>query len=143
MKTIKEQKAEFTLNKLIGYEEGIMTRREWIKLQIAKGSTAKGETKNRCEFNRTKYNRMNGKEQEEYEKKCSEQIPCYNLYFKDGSFIEITRAEYDYFNDMLLSMELRGEQMDLPNRIGAGIATNEEIEADMQKEFEFFNKYCR
>jgi hypothetical protein len=37
MKTITERRAEATLNKVFRYTEGIMTRKEWLKLKIAAG----------------------------------------------------------------------------------------------------------
>lgn len=100
MNTSAAQKgrSEKTLNTLVSYSEGVMTRKKWLELQFKNGSTVEVSTKNRVEFNRTKYNRMSCyKEQEEYEKKCNEQVVCYNLNLKDKSFYHITKFEYEYF----------------------------------------------
>ncbi|MEL7586649.1 MAG: hypothetical protein AAGU19_08030 [Prolixibacteraceae bacterium] len=98
MKTIQEHKAEHTLNKVFRYRDGVMSRRDWIDLKHSQGCTVAIGTKSRVQFNRIKYNRMSSyKEQEEYERKCDEPVPCYKLCFPEGFYNEITKAEYDYF----------------------------------------------
>lgn len=126
-------------------EGGIMTRREWLKMQMIKGAEVKEDTKNRVQFNRTKYNRMTSdNEQEKYMKKCNEKVVCYELHLPGQSaFWEITKTEFDYFNNLKLAEDKATEQMELTYKIEAGTATNEEIEQDEQKEFEFFNKYLK
>jgi hypothetical protein len=89
-----------TLDVKMNYPEGVMSRREWIMLMRTRGACVKTSTRNRVDFNRVKYNRMNSAEQDEYEKKCNEKVPCFNLVLADGSFYHITRAEYDYFNTL-------------------------------------------
>ena len=96
----QKAKAEKSLNVVVRYPEGIMTRKEWIELQFKNGSTVEESTKNKIDYNRTKFNRMNYKEQEEYLSKCYEKIPCYNLTMKDESFYHISKAEFDYFNSL-------------------------------------------
>lgn len=99
MKTITEQREAHTLTVKVRYDEGIMTRKEWIELKHSQGCYVEQGTKNRIDFNRTKYNRMNGREQEEYEKKCEEKVPYYKLKTKGQSiYTEITKAEFNYFN---------------------------------------------
>jgi len=39
MSTIQEKRKEFTLNKVFRYEEGVMSRREWLKLKLSQGWT--------------------------------------------------------------------------------------------------------
>lgn len=104
MKTITELKAESTLNKVFRYDEGIMTRKEWINLKVSAGWMPIESTKTQNQFNRIKFNRMNGREQAEYERKCNEIITCFNL--KQGTqFYEITKAEFDFANSLLLTHE--------------------------------------
>lgn len=129
-------KAEKILNKKFRYEEGIMTRREWLNMWRIKGATVEESTKNRIQFDRIKYNRMNGgiwsNEQSEYEKKCNEMIPCYNLRIpNERSFFEITKTEFEYFNNMALAEDLATEKRQMS-----------EDEA-MEKEFEFAAKYFK
>lgn len=94
-------KSEKSLDIKMNYPEGIFTRREYMQLQHSKGATVKEETKYRCTFNRTKFNNMtNYAEQMAYEAKCAEVVTCYNLYFVDRGFIEITKTEFDYFNSL-------------------------------------------
>lgn len=98
-----EAKKEKSLNTLVRYEEGTMTRKEWIRLQKRKGATVEESTKNRVQFNRTKYNRMSSyKEQEEYERKCDEKVTCFYLYLPapERGFYEITKYEFEYFNSL-------------------------------------------
>lgn len=100
MKAALKAKADKSLEIKMNYSEGIFTRREYMQLQHSKGATVKQETKARIQYSRTKFNRMNDAQQREYETKCNERVPCYNLYFADRSFIEITKTEFDYFNSL-------------------------------------------
>lgn len=127
-------KIEKVLNTKVRYEEGVMTRREWLNMWRVKGATVEESTKNRIQFNRLKFNRMKGgiwsNEQSEYEKKCNEMIPCYNLRIpNERSFFEITKTEFEYFNNMALAEDLATEKSQMS-----------EDEA-MTKEFEFAAKY--
>jgi hypothetical protein len=97
---IQEAKTQATLNKVFRYPEGIMSRREYIKLHKSQGAEVKESMRNKIEFNRTKYNRLEGRQQEEYEKKLEEKIVSYELHFSDKSLIYITKAEFDYFNSL-------------------------------------------
>ena len=147
-KNIQDYKKEAILNKVFRYDEGVMTRREWLNLMRVKGAYVEESTKNRIQFNRIKYNRMKGgiwsNEQEEYEKKCAEIVPCYNLKFpSESSFFEITKTEYDYFKGLELSEDINTQKMELTHKIEAGTATDEEIQEDENRDFEFFHKYAR
>jgi len=102
----QQAKAIKSLETKMRYSEGIMSKKEWIELQIEKGSRVEQGTKNRLRYNRIKYNRLRGglysNEQEEYEKKCNELITCYRLYPSKGtSSWEITKSEYNYFNSLI------------------------------------------
>lgn len=147
-KNIQDYKKEAILNKVFRYDEGVMTRREWLNLMRVKGAFVEESTKNRIQFDRVKYNRMGGgiwsNEQEEYEKKCDEKVPCYNLRTPSNSyFFEITKTEYDYFKGLQLAEDINTQKMELTHKIEAGIATEEEIQEDEQRDFEFFHKYAK
>jgi hypothetical protein len=49
------------------------------------------------QYNRTKYNRMNGYEQEAYEKKLNTLKTEYRLYYTDTVFTTVTKEVYLYF----------------------------------------------
>lgn len=97
-----QAKKDKSLNVRVRYDEGIMTRREWLKMQFAKGASVSEGTKNRIQFDRIKFNRMKGgiwsNEQSEYEKKCNEKVICYELRLPgESSYFEITKTEYEAF----------------------------------------------
>ena len=101
MNNLQQIKADKSLDTLVRYPEGVMTKRQWIDLMRNTGATTEQSTRPRIYFNRTKYNRMTGREQEEYERKCEERIPCYNLKpCNSTGYFEISKAEYDYFNSL-------------------------------------------
>ncbi len=144
MKTIKDYRKESIMQKKMRFAEGIMTRKEWLDLMRVRGAYVKEGTKNRIEFNRIKYNRMgNYTEQQEYEKKCNEKVPSYQLYEKGvkNTFFEISKTEFEYFQNSQLSEDILTEKYDLSERIEAGLATEEEMQEDMNNEMEFFAKY--
>ena len=87
-----------SLNTLVRYEQGIMTRREYIEMQKKAGARVEISTKNKIQYNRLKYNRMDGREQDVYMKKCNEKVTCYILCPPgDKYFTDITKTEHDYF----------------------------------------------
>ena len=106
MKAAQQAKAEKALQKLIHSEFGVTTKAEYIRKHKESGGTVSIGEKPSIEWNRTKYNRMNGKEQEEYERKLATKIPCYKLHSKlnEGNYpsvyCEISKTEYDYFNSL-------------------------------------------
>jgi hypothetical protein len=102
MATINERKAESVLNKLVNYSEYvIMTRKQFCEKMFKEGATVKKGTKFKIQYSRTKYNRMNGREQEIYDKQCAEKIVCYQLTPKGVDWnIEITKTEFDFFNTL-------------------------------------------
>lgn len=95
-----QAKTDKALNTQVRYPEGIMTRREWIKLMHSTGATVKEAFKSKIQYNRTKYNRMTGAEQEEYERKLQEKTVCYELHLSNGGFFDILKCEYDLFNSL-------------------------------------------
>ena len=44
-KNIQDYKKDATLNKVFRYPEGVMSRREWLRIMQVKGATVKEETK--------------------------------------------------------------------------------------------------
>lgn len=99
MNALQQGKVNAILSKKYRYEEGIMTRKEWIELMKANGATVKVGEKCPIQWNRRKFNRMDYKEQAVYNKRLEERVPCYELYRKGETniFTEITKTEYDYF----------------------------------------------
>lgn len=140
MKNITDYRKQSILNFKMRYEEGIMTRAEWIKIKLSQEWYAKEETKSKIQYSRAKFNKMNRKEQEEYERKCAEMVPCWVLQKGRESF-EITKTEFEYFNQLMLEQDIKTEKHHLQYKMDAGIATNDEIEQAEQKELDFFKKY--
>lgn len=95
-------KQEKVLDTKVYFTEGLMTRRDWLILQKQNGSTVRESTKPRNKFSRTKFNRMMGADQQkEYERKCfEEKVICFELVLTDRSFYEITKTEFNFFNQL-------------------------------------------
>jgi hypothetical protein len=100
MEIAQRKRAEKSLGTLVRYNEGIMSKKEWIDIKKNNGCIVAKELGNRICFNRIKYNRMSGEEQTEYEKKCNQKVIKYRLYEPNGTFYDISKAEYDYFNSV-------------------------------------------
>lgn len=143
MKNIQDYRKESILQKKMRFAEGVMTRKEWLDLMRVRGAIVRRDTKNKVQFNRVKYNRMGSLgEQNEYERKCAEIVECYNLYPKgEKSYFEITKTEWEYFQNAELAEDILTQKYSLSERITAGIATEQEIQEDMDKERELFAKY--
>lgn len=130
MKPINEHKTEAILNKRFSYDEGVMTRREWLNMWRIKGAKVEEKEVPKYEFNRAKYNRLSGNEQEEYERKLSEKKIGYSLRLPDGhTSYDLNKTEYEYFKNMELAEDLNTQKQAM---------TGEEWE---QNEFEFARKY--
>jgi hypothetical protein len=142
MRTIQQKKAEHTLNKVLRYPEGIMSRRDWLNLQRVRGAFVKEETTARVQFSRTRYNRLTGQAQDEYYQKTLQKRPCFNLYFDNRTFIEITKAEFEYFQNMQISEDIQTQKHEIRHKIEAGVATEQEEQEYMQDDFNFFAKYA-
>lgn len=144
MKNVQDARKEFILNKQMNYNGEILTRSAWLKRCFKQGAFIVLSESPKIKFNRLKYNRMNGREQEQYEKQCSIMIPCYELHFKNESgFYDITKTEYDYFLNLQLECDMLTEKMEMPYKIEAGTATNKEVHDYMQKDFDFINTYYK
>lgn len=132
-----------TLDTQVRYSEGVMSRRQWLKMQMIKGATVSEGTKNKVQYNRTKFNRMtSNQEQEEYLQKCAERVICYELHLPgERAFWEITKTEYEHFKALELEEDISTQKYELSGKIEAGIATDAEIDEAMEREFEFAAKY--
>ena len=97
MTTIQQKRIEATLNKLINYQEGLMSRKQWLKLKFNEGCKAIEVTVPKYKYNRLKYNRMSGYDQNIYEAKMKETKISYELKELDNCFYDITKIEYNYF----------------------------------------------
>jgi len=99
---ITEAKAQATLKKVFRYNEGIMSRAEYMRLQKSKGAKVEMCMKSKTHYSRLRFNRMNQAEQDEYEKRLNTKAPCYELHYNavGRGFIDITKAEYDYFKSI-------------------------------------------
>lgn len=100
MKSITEHRQASTLNVKVRYPEGIMTRAEWLQLMKSQGYTVKEVQEPKVIYNRIKYNRMTGREQDEYERKCNEMKTGYRLCTSESSSYDITKTEFDYFQNL-------------------------------------------
>ena len=144
-KNIQDYKKEATLNKVMRFDGIIMTRRDWLRAKMIEGWKVEEKEVPAIQFNRAKYNRMDGFEQQAYDKRLAEKKIEYRLTTdkEDGrEFYVITKTEYEYFNNMELAEDKATEAMELTYKIEAGTATDQEIEQDEQKELEFFHKYA-
>lgn len=97
----QQAKADKTLDTLVRYDEGVMTRRDWIKMQVDKGATVKMRMESKTVWNRRRFNAMNWEQQQAYEKRMETKVPCFSLHIEEGSYYDITKTEYDYFNSLL------------------------------------------
>ena len=129
MKSLQDYKKDATLNKVFRFEEGLMKRREWLNMWRVKGAFVKEEQTPKVQYNRIKFNRLEGKAQEAYEKSCNEMKTAYRLYITDRSSYDITKTEFEYFNNMVLAEDLATEKSQM---------SEDEVTA---KEFEFAAKY--
>ena len=102
MTKARQAKADKVLDTLVNYSDyGIKTRRQFLELVHKTGGTATETTKPKVRWDRRKYNRMDWDEQKEYDRKCAEMIPEYIIFPpKSVSFYEVTRTEFDYFNNL-------------------------------------------
>ncbi len=160
MNNLKQAKAAATLNKIFRYPEGIMSRKEWLNLHRIKGATVK-EVRRRDYKAEEKiaedlaWQRANVplgnpnypstaaylKQKAEFEKGIYKTEYRLNIPGQ-STFFDLNKTEFEYFQALELAEDKATEAMELTYKIEAGIATDEEIEEDEQKEFDFFNKYC-
>lgn len=157
-KSIQDYKKEATLNKVFRYPEGLMSRKEWLKLMRVKGWVAE-ESNIRNYAAEEKLS-----ESVEWQRKNvplgNPNYPSTKAYFEDKARLEagifktvyslkngnssydITKTEYEHFKSMELEDDILTQKNDLSYRIEAGIATDEEVNEAMDKELNFFSKYA-
>lgn len=100
----REIKNDKSLDILVRYAEGgVMSKRNWLQMQLNRGSYVTTREMAKYVWDRVKYNRMsNQAEQEEYERKMNERKIAYILMHPENEnlFWEITKTEFDYFNKL-------------------------------------------
>lgn len=158
-KNIQDYKKDATLNKVFRFEEGVMSRREWLRVKMVKGWQAEIIT-NR-DYNKEEKVRNELQERRKHIPTGNPNYPSTAEWLKDKAVLEagiykteytlkdgkggysyvITKTEYDYFNNLQLAEDKATEQMNLSHKIEAGIATDQEIDEAMQKEFDYAAKY--
>lgn len=159
MKTIQQHKQDATLNKVFRFEEGTMSRKDWLKLKMVQGCKVEERTRRNYAAEEKLQNWLDREKREvplgnpnypstKYYLEEKERLANgiykteYVLNESTGSGVfDITKTEFDYFNQLQLTEDLGTQKMELAESIEAGTATEEEIENDMQEELEFFNKY--
>lgn len=158
MKSITDYKKDATLNKQLRYPEGIMSRRDWLKMMQVKGWEAEERTRRnlaaeeklsewlRREKMQVPFGNINYPSTKFYlEEKARLEAGIYKTEYalKNGnSIFDITKTEYDHFKALQLEDDILSEKMEITHKIEAGTATNEEVNAYMQEDFAHFQKYC-
>lgn len=157
MKNIQDYKKEAILNKTFRYPEGIMTRRQWLKMMHIKGWQAE---------ERTRRNHAAEEKLEEWLRVEKMNVPLGNSEYPstkhylqekqrlaagifkteyclklDNSIYDITKTEYEAFKALQLEEDINTQKNELSEKIETGTATDAEIDEAMQKEFEFAKKY--
>lgn len=103
MQYLAELKATKYLKKLVKTTEwGITSKGERLEKAKAEGWVVEQDEKPSVKYDRSKYNRMDWAEQQEYDKKLNKMVPEYKLKRPggDGSYYEITKTEFEYFNKL-------------------------------------------
>ena len=99
----QQARAAQALSKLIRYKGAVMTITAYLQELKNEGLTPSIGTTGRLQYSRTKYNRMTcTKEQDEYLRKCDEQVTEYraNDPAPSTSFYVLTKTQYDYFTSL-------------------------------------------
>jgi len=154
-----QAKQDKTLDILVRYEQGVMTRREWLNMWRIKGATieemrlrnyaAEEKLKKWLYDNRDDNSgNPNWPPTKRYNEKREELAAgIYKTFYylheplPSRSCYEITKTEYEYFRNMELAEDKATEANELNYKIEAGTATPEEEAEAMAKEFEFAAKY--
>ena len=84
------------LDKMMRFDEGVMSRRDWLLVKIQKGASVSTKEVPSVQYNRHKYNRLEGAEQKQYEAQLAKKKTEYRLW-KETTFYAITKTEYDFF----------------------------------------------
>ena len=139
------------------FEEGVMSRREWLRVKMVQGWEAEERTRRnhaaedklkewlRIEKMNVPFGNPNYPSTKHYlsEKKRLEAGVFKTEYIlKNGSSVyDITKTEYEHFKAMQLEDDINCQKNEIPLKIEAGIATDEEVNQYMQEDFDFFAKY--
>lgn len=92
-------KAENALNKSVRYNGEVMTFKQMVLKSLSNGANPGTVQVNKIkDLTRRQFNRMDGRQQDEHERRQKEagKITEYRLNFPDGSFIDITKTQYDF-----------------------------------------------
>ena len=103
-KQMNEARSNKILDQQVRYDGIVKTRRQFIIESIEKGSTLKIYQINKIkDLSRVAFNRMNGFQQDEFEKKqkAAGKIDEYNIVHEDESMHTITKTEYDFALSLL------------------------------------------
>jgi len=156
-KNIQDYKKEAVLNKQFRYPEGLMTRRQWLKMMQVKGWQAE---------ERTRRNHAAEDKLKEWLRVEKMNVPlgnsCYpstKFYLQEkerleagifkteyvlklgNSLYDITKTEYEAFLALQLEEDINTQKAELSEKIEAGTATDAEIQEEMQREYEYAAKY--
>lgn len=88
------------LDKLVRYNGGVLTVKEYLHALKDTGYTPEVSEKSSVKYNRIKYNRMGYAEQQEYDRKLEKKIPMYIAINRDKVFNELSKLEFDYFSSL-------------------------------------------
>lgn len=157
MAKINEIKKEFTLNQIFRYPEGVMTRKQWLKMMLLQGWQAvEKNVRNYAAEEKLAHTvawqrrnvplgNPNYPDTKRYfENKAKLEAGIYKTVYsleKDRSSYDITKTEFEYFRMLELEIDKKTEKNELEYKIQAGTATDKEIDEAMLKEFEFAAKY--
>jgi len=156
--TIQDYKKDAILNKVLRYEEGIMSRRQWLKMMQAKGwNVAERTARNHAaekkleEWLYDNRSDISGNENWPPTKRYFEQKEVLKagifkteyLLIKGNSLFDITKTEYEHFKALQLAEDINTQKNEIPEKIEAGTATKEEVAEYMEEDFQYFSKYAK
>lgn len=96
---------ENRLDKLVRYNGGVLTVKEYLHALKDTGHTPEVSEKSSVKYNRAKYNRMGYAEQQEYDRKLEKMAPMYIAINSDRVFNELNKLEFDYFSSLFEKCE--------------------------------------
>lgn len=96
----QQAKADKSLLKTIRREDGrIITAKEWLQELLNEGYLPFEDKKPSVKWNRVKYNRMDGRQQEAYDKQLNTLIPAY--WARNGSLMfELNKTQFNYLLEL-------------------------------------------
>lgn len=96
----QQAKADISLQKTVRREDGrIVTQKEWLNELVNEGYLPFEDTKPSVKWDRVKYNRMDGRQQEAYEKQYNTPIPAYWARSTDGLY-ELNKTQFNYLYEL-------------------------------------------